>query len=354
MSTAFVYVSQAQDGDIGVWRLDRRSGVLVAVGRNAAGKNVMPMAVSPDRRHLYAVLRSEPNTVATFAIDTATGALSRAGTAPLPDSMPYVTVDATGRWLLTASYGGDKIAVNPIAASGIAEGGAQQVLPTARNAHAIILDRTNRFAYVPTLGGDCVMQFAFDAATGKLMPLEPPQVEAASGDGPRHLVTSPDNRFLYVLCELTGDLLQFAIDPTSGKLTLASRTATVPPEAGLIAGKPRGGALHPDAARMIWCADIAITPDGRHLYTTERTQSRIAQLRLDPAGGQPRLVTTSPTARQPRGIRIDSQGQYLVASGETSDHIAVSRVDASTGALTEIGRHACGKGANWVEIVDAG
>ncbi|MGK4277538.1 beta-propeller fold lactonase family protein, partial [Escherichia coli] len=71
----------------------------------------MPMAVSPDKKHLYAVVRSQPLRVLTYAIDQASGALAQKASAPLPDSMPYVSTDRTGRWLFTASYGGDKLAV---------------------------------------------------------------------------------------------------------------------------------------------------------------------------------------------------------------------------------------------------
>src|SRR5262249_22236151 len=72
------------------------------------------MAVSPNKKHLYAVVRSQPTRVLTYAIDPATGALSQKASAPLPDSMPYVSTDQTGRFLFTASYGGDKLAVSPI------------------------------------------------------------------------------------------------------------------------------------------------------------------------------------------------------------------------------------------------
>ncbi len=349
---AFVYVSQAEDGDIGIWRLDRSNGRLAPVGRAVAGKAVAPLAVSLDRRRLYAVVRSQPFSVITFAIDQASGGLTQAGSAPLPDSMPYATVDVGGRYLLTASYGGNKIAVSRIGASGAVEGEACQVLPSGRNAHAIITDRSNRFAYVPTLGSDQIMQLTFDGASGSLAPNTPPHADTRSGDGPRHLVTSPDNRFLYMLCELSGDVLQFAIDQAKGTLSPVARVASVPPEAQLIPGKPRGGTLDPAAARMIWCADIAITPDGRHLYTTERTQSRISIMRIAADTGTPRLVTSCPTGRQPRGICIDSRGDVLIASGEKTDYLTVFQIDAATGAIVESGRFACGKGANWVAIVD--
>ena len=100
----------------------------------------MPMAVSPSKKHLYAVVRSQPVRVLTFAIDPATGALTQKASAPLPDSMPYVSTDHTGRFLFTASYGGDKIAVSPIGENGLVEAEAIQVIPTGRNAHSILPD----------------------------------------------------------------------------------------------------------------------------------------------------------------------------------------------------------------------
>ena len=59
-----------------------------------------------------------PFTPDTYAIDPATGALTQKASAPLPDSMPYVSTDRTG---FTASYGDDKLAVSPISESGLVE-----------------------------------------------------------------------------------------------------------------------------------------------------------------------------------------------------------------------------------------
>jgi 6-phosphogluconolactonase len=114
----FVYVSNAQDGNIDAFVMDTGTGALTPVGKAEAAKLVMPMAVSPNKKYLYAVIRSQPTRVLTYAIDPATGALAQKASAPLPDSMPYVSTDHTGRFLFTASYGGDKIAVSPIGESG--------------------------------------------------------------------------------------------------------------------------------------------------------------------------------------------------------------------------------------------
>ena len=138
----FVYVSNAQDGNIDAYTMDTSSGSLTPIGKAEAGKLVMPMAVSPNKKHLYAVVRSQPLRVFTYAIDPATGALTQKASAPLPDSMPYVSTDRTGRYLFTASYGGDKLAVSPIGENGLVEAEAIQVIPTGRNAHSILPDRT--------------------------------------------------------------------------------------------------------------------------------------------------------------------------------------------------------------------
>jgi 6-phosphogluconolactonase len=358
----FVYVSNAQDGNIDAYSMDQNTGTLTPIGKAEAGKLVMPMAVSPNKKFLYAVMRSEPFRVATYAINPDTGALTQQAMAPLPDSMPYVSVDATGRFLFTASYGGDKIAVNPIGENGLVEAAAIQVIPTGRNAHAIVTDRTNRFVYVPTLGANQLLQFVLDAKTGKLTPNEPPSVNARPGDGPRHLVFAPDNRHLYVLNELTGNVTQFAIDQNKGTLTEVDSVGSVPPETGLVPGTPQApagaapasGAAAPktDDKPKIWAADIQLTPDGKFLYATERTLSKIALFSVSPGTGKLTYVTHFATEKQPRGIRIDPTGMYLVATGEKSDRLTVYRINPDDGRLAEISRYPVGNGANWVEIIN--
>jgi 6-phosphogluconolactonase len=322
---------------------------------------VMPMTVSPDKKYLYAVIRSQPTRVLTYAIDPASGALTQKASVPLPDSMPYVSTDQTGRFLFTASYGGDKLAVSPIGENGLVEAEAIQVIPTGRNAHSIMPDRTNKFVYAATLGANQVLQFTFDSKTGKLTANEPPAVSPEAGHGPRHLAFSPDNKYLYVLNELSGHVTQYTIDPSKGTLTLVDSISSVPAEAGLAWGAaqaPVGAApalasvAAKDEKPKVWAADIQITPDGKFLYSTERTTNKIALFTVAPGTGKLTYVTNFATEAQPRGIRIDPTGQYLVASGEKSDRISVYKIDKSTGKLGEPSRHPVGNGANWVEIVD--
>ena len=82
-AATFVYVANADSQDISVLELDRGQGQLKSVETVAVAGTVMPMAVSPDKRFLYAALRSQPFRVASFAIDGASGRLRKLGEAPL-------------------------------------------------------------------------------------------------------------------------------------------------------------------------------------------------------------------------------------------------------------------------------
>ena len=87
VAKTFVYVSNAQDGNIDSYSMDMSNGALTPIGKADAAKMVMPMAVSPNKKMLYAVIRSQPVRVLSYAIDPASGTLMQKASAPLPDSM---------------------------------------------------------------------------------------------------------------------------------------------------------------------------------------------------------------------------------------------------------------------------
>src|SRR6187551_612835 len=113
LAATYVYVSNADDGEIGTYVL-QADGSLKPGPRVAAAKVVMPMAVSPDKRFLIAAVRSKPYEAYTYSIDKASGELKLVGKGPLAESYPYITIDRSGRFLLGASYGAHQVGVNPI------------------------------------------------------------------------------------------------------------------------------------------------------------------------------------------------------------------------------------------------
>lgn len=328
------YVSNADSRDISVLTLDRDKGTVQVVQTLDVGGTVMPMALSPDKRMLYAALRSQPYSVASFAVDRSTGTLKRVGTAPLPDSMANIMTDRTGRWLFAASYGGNKISVSPIGADGVA-GPAAAVLPTGKNAHAAVIDAANKNLFVTNLGSDQVLQYSFDAATGKLTPNNPAALPTRPGAGPRHLVIHPNGRHAYLLHELDATVDLLGYDAQRGTLSVLKTWSTL--QSGF-SGKP-------------WAADLHLTPDGRYLYTSERNSNTLAMWAVDSASGELKLVGHQPTEKQPRGFQIDPSGTWLLAVGQLSNGLTAYRIDPASGKLTPQASLPLGKNPNWVEII---
>ncbi|MEW6707233.1 MAG: beta-propeller fold lactonase family protein [Pseudomonadota bacterium] len=329
-----VYVAHGDGREIRVLGLDMADGALQPVQSVDLPGQVGPMAVSPDRRFLYAALRSAPHAVHSFAIDPGTGRLQALGAAPLPAGMAHVATDRSGRHLLAASYHAHQLSCSPIGADGVARG-PTQVLPTGRHAHATLVDPSNRFVFVSNLGEDAVTQWRFDAASGRLAPNEPPAYPVRAGAGPRHLVFHPDGRFVYLLNELDASVEALAFDAGRGTLSWLQTLSTLP--AGF-EGKP-------------WAADLHLTPDGRFLYTSERTSSTLAAFAVDAASGRLTLLGHSPTEQQPRGFNIDPSGRYLVAAGQLSHAVSVHAIDGASGGLARRGSTPVGQNPHWVEVL---
>jgi 6-phosphogluconolactonase len=307
----------------------------VVPGITKAGGSI-PMAVSPDKKVLFAGFRGEPQVVASFAIDAATGKLKHLGNGPLADSMPYIVTDRTGKFLLSASYPGHKVTVNPIGADGVVQA-VKQIVPTPPNAHAILPDSQNRHVLVPSLGGDTLLHFKFDAATGTLSANEPAGAKVKEKAGPRHFRFTKDEKFVYLLNELDATVYVLPYDAKSGIAGKELQVASALPEG--FSGKP-------------WAAEIQLTPDGAYLYASERTSSTLAGFRVDAATGKLTPVGSFPTEQQPRAFAIDPSGRYLYAVGEKSDSMTSYAIDAKTGKLEKLKQYQVGKNPNWVEIVD--
>jgi 6-phosphogluconolactonase len=345
LAGTFVYVSNADDGDIGVYSV-QTDGSLKPGEHAKAANVVMPMAVSPDRRFLYAAARSKPYSVFVYGIDPNTGALKPFSVSSLAESFPYISLNKTGRYLFGASYGSNLISVNAVGEDGRVAPEPLQVIPVGRNAHSIRTDESNKFAFVCTLGSDEIFQFTFDSKTGHL-----------ASNTPAVFITSSDNKFVYVLSELTGTVTTFSLNSDTGLLTEVSSASGLPPESKLVPGAPRGPVGAPggppprNTDNDIWAADLHLTPNGKFLYMTERTSNSLATFSVDGASGKLIFLGSTPTETQPRGFAIDPKGRFLVVSGEKSDTISAYAIDEASGAVKLIGKYPAGKGANWVEIV---
>jgi 6-phosphogluconolactonase len=249
--------------------------------------------------------------------------------------MAYIATDRTGKFLLSASYSGHKVAVNPIAPDGSVQPPVQ-IVPTEPHAHAILPDPANRYVLVTSLGGDMIKQFKFDATTGRLSPNEPASVRVKEKAGPRHFVFHPNGKLVYLINELDASVCVFDYDPMRGQLDQRQTVSALPLD---FTGQPSA-------------ADVHLTPDGRFLYVSERASSTLAAFKVDPGTGTLAPIGSTPTEEQPRGFNIDPSGRYLLAVGQRSHRMSSYTVDPNSGKLTKLKSYPTGRNPNWVEIVN--
>lgn len=333
-----VYVGTYTDKDSrGIYRLrfDDASGRLTPDGVAAETESPSFLAANAEGRLLFAVNETSrfegapSGGVSAYALDPATGALTlrnrqaSGGTSPC-----HLTLDRRERFLLVANYGGSA-AVLPVAADGRLSPAVSRVDPKGRgpnarqegsHAHGVYLDRADRRLLVPDLGLDQVLVYRFDDERGSLAPSDPPHASLAPGAGPRHLALSPDGRLVHSVNELDSTVTTFSYDEGTGRLDRRGTVSTLPP----------------DFEGESYTAEIAVHPNGRFVYASNRGHDSIAvfgatgdtltRQAVVPAGG-----------RRPRHFAIAPSGRWLLVAHQDSGTIAVFRLDPATGALAPAG-----------------
>ena len=320
-------------------RLDLDSGALTEAGPPTESVSPSFLALHPSGRYLYAVNETDgppkgEGGVSAFAVDARTGALTPLNKESSRGGSPcHLALDARGRYVLVANYGGGSVAVLPVQPDGRLsppttfvqhEGhGADPGRQKGPHAHWVDVDKANRFALVADLGLDEVLVYKFDPAKGGLTPNQPPAARLAPGAGPRHAAFHPDGRHVYVINELQSTVTAFSYDPATGALGELQTLSTVP-----------AGYTEPTNT-----AEIAVRPDGKFLYGSNRGHDSIAIFAVDAATGKLTAAGHQPTrGKKPRNFAIDPTGTWLLAANQDSDGIAVFRIDRASGALSPVGQ----------------
>jgi 6-phosphogluconolactonase len=323
---AGTYTGGGSQGIYG-YRFDDSTGKLTAMGLAAQTSNPSFLAVSPNRRFLYAANEQSAGSISAFLIDA--GKLKLLNAVPSRGAGPcHVAIDKTGQWLFVANYNSGSVAAFPVhddgslgeAAAFVEHSGSsvnaqRQAGP---HAHSVNVSPDNRFLLVADLGLDQILTYRIQPAS-PLAPANPPFTRIAPGSGPRHLAFSPEGRFAYVINEMLATVTVFQYDAANGSLKEIQTIAALP--AGF---KGANGA-----------AEIAVHPSGKFVYASNRGHDSIAIFRVDAASG--RLTSAgwaSTQGKTPRNFAIDPSGAFLLAANQDSGNIVVFRIDPATGGLT--------------------
>lgn len=341
-SGIYLYVAHQKGRQISVLRMSPATGELNKLQDIQVAGNAMPMAVSPDRRFLFAALRTEPYSVASFAIDGASGTLTLLGYAPAAESAAYICTDRTGRFLFSACNPPDRVrraglvSVSAITPHGYVQA-PHQVIRTPPKAHAILPDPANGCVLASSCDGDAMVRYPFDAAAGLLDADALPPTLVRPKSGPRHFVFHPNYRFMYLLNEYDASLCTYRYDVRKGGLSEIQICVASPPDF--------------DKERNARAADLHFTPDGKWLYASVRASLTLAVFRVDGATGLLTAAGHFPTVNEPRGFNIDPFGRFLIAAGLLDKSLAAYKIDPETGALAKLADYPAAEGPNWIEIV---
>ncbi len=331
---SFVYVSVAGENRIAFYELDEATGAMQLRGSETVAGGPGSLTVSPDGKFLFASIRTV-GTLASFAIDPADGSLSIISEVPAGADPAYVMIDATGKLLLSAYYQAGKIAVHSVDEAGSISSQPKQEVATDEKAHAILIDRSNKFVFVPHTRPNAIFQFKLDPGAGSLTANDVPKVIRPDNTGPRHLWFHPTLDRAYGSDEQGNSISVYDFDATSGQLAALQTVSTHP-----LDFKDRNST-----------ADIEVHPSGRFVYVANRGHDSIARFAIDGVSGKVTSLGQTPTEQTPRSFNIDPTGRYLIAAGQSSGKVATYQIDIESGALKRIATTEIGSKPWWVLVV---
>jgi len=318
---------------IHLFQLNLQDGSLKKLNAVDGLSNPSFLKIHPNGKYLYTV--NEVSTfdgkksggVTAFALDVNGGKLNKINQQPSGDTGPcHLTVDATGKYVLVAHYGGGSTSVLPIKTDGSVgavvsqikhKGSSVHSRQKAPHAHAVHVGPNNKFAFAPDLGIDKVLVFSFDEKTGAIAETKFDGAKLEPGSGPRHFGFHPDGKFAYVINEIKQTVTAFRYNAKRGRLRTLQTLSTVP---------------HPVDGNST--AEVLVHPTGQFLYGSNRGHNSIAMFRINEKNGKlTALGHESTRGSTPRNFGIDPTGQFLLAANQQSDNVAVFRINQDTGKL---------------------
>ena len=304
---------------------------------SVASSNPSYLAVSPNQKFVYAVNEDAGSkkfpgggAVSSYSFNAEEGILKEINTRYSGGKHPcYVAIDSTRKWLFTGNYSSGTVGLFPVNSNG-SIGEMKQLLQhygsgpdTARqrsaHVHSTILSANQQYLFVPDLGIDKIMTYRFNHEQGALAAAPNPFAASVPGSGPRHFEFDRNNKFAYLVEELTGTVVVYKFE--NGELQQQQRASALP--AGFTG--------------TIGSADIHLSPDGNFLYCSNRGSSNsISIFRVNKQDGKIVLIGHQSTlGKTPRNFNFDPSGDFLLVANQDSNEIVIFRISRQTGFLTD-------------------
>lgn len=316
-----------------VFELNRAKGTLkliqTIVDRNSPGF----LDIHPNGQFLYSV-NSAPvdghdgsGSVSAFRIDRKTGKLTFINSVSSFGENPcHITLDKAGEWAFISNYNEGNFVVLPILQDGSvgAPSDSKKYFGNSVNKfrqekphiHCARVSGDNRFVYVSDLGTDKIYTYSIDQKNGKITPAEKPETSVMPGAGPRHFTIHPSGNFAYSAEELTSTVGVFAVNRTTGALTIIQDTVK---------------SLPAQFTGINTSAEIQTDSKGQYLYMSNRGADLLSVFAIDMSGKLTLKGSTSTMGKTPRNFLVDKKGRFVWVANQNSDNLTTFRVNPKTG-----------------------
>jgi 6-phosphogluconolactonase len=246
----------------------------------------------------------------------------------------HVSLGPGAKHLLVSNYMGGSVCVLPIGEDLSVQRpscffqhygrGTDPLRQASPHVHQAIPDRAGGYVLVSDLGTDEIRGYYADWEKGHLSPNSQP-IKALDGSGPRHCAFNRAGDRLYALTEMGSRVLVYGYDGMYGMGALMQTISALPEG---YQGESSG-------------ACIRLHPDGKWLFTSNRGHDSIAVFRVLENGRLALHDVVPSGGRIPRDFMLTPDGETLICGNQESDELVVFRMDAESGALTEVSRSAC-------------
>jgi len=312
-----------------VFEFNRPTGQLMQIQTVTLGESPSFLALSPNKRNLYAVYESV-GTVISFKINPVNGHLTKLNERSAQGEGPaHVSVDPKGRFVYISNYGSGNLSVYKRKKNG-ALGKSIQVIQDQGNGphphqkgphvHSVIPSPDGKYVYVCDLGVDKLFCYKVKNS-GKLVPGNVPFYKSPPGSGPRQFAISSDGNYAALVEELISGLVFFQRNVETGDLSLVQKFSMLPDSCS-----ERGSD-----------ATVYFSTDNKFVYATNWGPLGITVYSVNKASRELELVHKEKVSgTQPRDICIDKKGEYVFIANMGSGNLVVLKRDKITGKLYSI------------------
>lgn len=331
--STYAIVSVSGDKKMVVYKIAPNDGTPSVSSETSVSGNPGCSVINRESTRLYVAMKTS-NSIATFSIGD-NAQLKFLGETNVGAAASFLTLDPTGKFLLSSYYAAGKVAVHKIEDDETLAASPHQMFATDERAHCITIDPSGRFVFVSHTRPNAIFQFAFDPDTGTLTPSKTPKLIRVDDGGPRHLWFHPTNGHAYGSDEKGSSLTNYTMDGETGELSVFETHSSLPE--GEYEGKKS-------------TSDIEVHPSGKFVFIANRGVNLIATFSIDERSGGLTLLEHSPSVPTNRSFNISPHGDFLVAAGQKSNKLRVFGID-DDGKMKNLSTVDTGKSPWWVQMI---